>query len=935
MAGRDDVLQDPPIIYLRYDVAIALKPDGNFIVREIQEIQFNGEFRTAFAEIPRDHISDLANIWVWEGNTPYTYAPGGATEVGTFGVDVEADGIYVDWRYEETAPGDVRTFVLQYEVDGGLWVYPDEVILEWRAVPADRSGFPVMASQVVIFLPEEVPGEELRYTAYGPEFTAQVVDNQVIFTAAEAIPDGVRFQIQVGFPPGLAATEIQPWQVKEDTADLEYRIEAMDVDLVIDGDGRVMVTEHQRVAVDAGALYSGQRSIRLAYLDRIDAVSLFEGDQAFSRSQEVCEGYCFQVDEPSYRPDWIWYDEEERAVTVDERLAGEVDVEWFFPALVRGEATTFHLQYEALGAIQVNQDSQRLNWTVVFPKRDVLVQAASVRIELPPGITWQDVTLEGGQMRVRPDGSIRLVHEEPIRPGEVWEINLTMPANATRASQPAWQQALDVADAGARLAEMQRARQQVGIGVGGALILVVGLLAALLTWFTWGRDRPTEMMVEYLSQPPSDLPPGIVAYLVDEKPTPKGVLASLFHLASLGLLRIDLASQRLLLQCNWGEDLAKGQSLQTPSGEMVTIPGHLVTLFNRLRPAIPLEKTTPLSHISLEFSKTLPTVYAEMAEEATRFFTELPAAARHRWVSIGQWLVLGGIVATVGAWFVLASNLGIIALAPALALILVGLALMLVSRWMPQRTEVGVEEAARWRAFRHYLRNLKDYGDLAAAQKVLDDYFAYAVALDVEEVTLEQSEELGGVMPVWTYPMQLELGEEPQWTADVPQPPEGATRPPRPLRVTRVRPSGGKRETDVETVLGHAPASVSLQGLSRQLGRTLNNASQDIGRALNTAVGAPQGASQGDTPFKLVYKGAERTWSITTTTANVIGDILEESSSGGGSGGYSRRSSGSRRTSSTRWSSSSSRSRSSGRSSFSGRSSSSRRSGGGGRRGFG
>jgi len=368
---------------------------------------------------------------------------------------------------------------------------------------------------------------------------------------------------------------------------------------------------------------------------------------------------------------------------------------------------------------------------------------------------------------------------------------------------------------------------------------------------------------------------------------------------------------------------------------MVTIPGHLVTLFNRLRPAIPLEKTTPLSHISLEFSKTLPTVYAEMAEEATRFFTELPAAARHRWVSIGQWLVLGGIVATVGAWFVLASNLGIIALAPALALILVGLALMLVSRWMPQRTEVGVEEAARWRAFRHYLRNLKDYGDLAAAQKVLDDYFAYAVALDVEEVTLEQSEELGGVMPVWTYPMQLELGEEPQWTADVPQPPEGATRPPRPLRVTRVRPSGGKRETDVETVLGHAPASVSLQGLSRQLGRTLNNASQDIGRALNTAVGAPQGASQGDTPFKLVYKGAERTWSITTTTANVIGDILEESSSGGGSGGYSRRSSGSRRTSSTRWSSSSSRSRSSGRSSFSGRSSSSRRSGGGGRRGFG
>ncbi len=157
----------------------------------------------------------------------------------------------------------------------------------------------MLASQVTIDLPADVPVEELRYTAYGPEFTDQVVGNQVIFTATEAIPDGVRFQVQVGFPPGLAAAEIQPWQVKEDTADLEYRMEAMDVDLVIDGDGRVTATEHQRVAVDAGALYSGQRSIRLAYLDRIADVSLFEGDQRFSLNQEACEGYCFQVDEPT------------------------------------------------------------------------------------------------------------------------------------------------------------------------------------------------------------------------------------------------------------------------------------------------------------------------------------------------------------------------------------------------------------------------------------------------------------------------------------------------------------------------------------------------------------------------------------------------------------------------------------------------------------
>jgi hypothetical protein len=937
-------LQDSPITYLRYDVDITLKPNGNLIVREIQQIQFNGEYRTAFAEIPRDYTSDITNIQVWEDDTPYSQVSR-ATNVGTYAVDIEADSIYVDWRYEETTPGDVRTFILQYEVVGGLWVYPDETILEWRAVPADRSGFPVQNSQVTINLPAPVPADDLRYTAYGPEFTVEVMDSQVILTATEPIPDGKRFQVQVGFPPELVAAETQPWQIAEDTAALEYRLEAIDVDLVVGRDGQVAVTEQQRVAVDAGALYSGHRAIRLAYLEDITDVSLFEGEQSFSPNEVACGAYCFRVDESRRQLPWIWYDEEERAVRINELRAGQVTINWDFPSLVKGEVTIFRLQYHVLGAIQVNEDSQRLNWTVVFSDHDVPVESASARIVLPPGVTWEDVFVEGGEMRLEPDGSISLVQEGPLAPKRAWRISLIMPAGATNANKPAWQLALEAAEATARQAEIRRARQQLGTGVAGALILVVGLLAAWLTWYWRGRDRPAEMPAEYISQPPSDLPPGIVAYLVDEKPTPKGVLASLFHMASLGLLRIDLADVRLPLQRNWDQELAGGQSLQTPTDEIVTIPDHLVTLFNALRPAIPSDKTRSLSKISHEFQKALPTVYAEMADEATRFFTELPAAARHHWLSIGQWLVLGGIVSTVGAWIIFVPDLGKIALAPAIALLPVGLVFMLVSRWMPQRTSLGAEEAARWRAFRRYLRGLKDYGDLTEAQIILDDYFAYAVALDVEEVVLKQAEELGGVMPVWTYPARLELGQGQLTLTPGDEPEPGGserrvpgTRPPQPLRLVRDQFAERQRRAAAGETLDRATGRLSLDGLSRQLGQTLTNASKSVDRLLNTAVGEPQA----NTPFKLVLKGAgkatEMTWNVTSTTVEVIGDILEASATGEGSGGYSssHSSSSSRRSSSSSrssWSSSSSRSSRSSRSS--GRSSSSRRSGGGGRRGFG
>jgi hypothetical protein len=260
---------------------------------------------------------------------------------------------------------------------------------------------------------------------------------------------------------------------------------------------------------------------------------------------------------------------------------------------------------------------------------------------------------------------------------------------------------------------------------------------------------------------------------------------------------------------------------------------------------------------------------------------------------------------------------------------------MIISRWMPQRSEAGVDEAARWRAFQRYLQGLKSYGNLAEAQKILDDYFAYAVALDVEETVLAQAESLGGQMPIWTQAAHLEPDTSPTRSKTMPDPrPQSTwsqpTPAPPPLRLVRGSSPVTSGEARLTEGLEQASAPLSLQGLSQDLGRTLSAASERVGQLLNTAAQT----TQEDTPFSLIWKGAGEagkiTWDVGTATGEIIGEILETAASGEGSGGYSSHSSSS---SSSRWSSSSSRSSS--RSSSSGRSSSSRRSGGGGRRGFG
>jgi len=268
----------PPITYLRYDTEIEVKPDGNFTVREIQQIQFNGEFSYAFAEIPRYYTTNIINIYVWQGDELLRL--GDNHQAGNYEIYPSGNSIEVLWGYQQTSPGDILTFTLEYEVQGGLWVYPDENILEWRAVPADRSGFEVKESRVTVRLPAAVPADALRYTAYGPDFVAKSDANQIIFTATRPIPDGQLFQVQVGFPSTLIQAQMQDWQIDEDTAKLDYRIKAIDVNLDIAAGGRVTVTELQNVAVDAGALYQGYRDISLAYLDDVSDFKVFEGEHA-------------------------------------------------------------------------------------------------------------------------------------------------------------------------------------------------------------------------------------------------------------------------------------------------------------------------------------------------------------------------------------------------------------------------------------------------------------------------------------------------------------------------------------------------------------------------------------------------------------------------------------------------------------------------------
>jgi uncharacterized membrane protein YgcG len=928
------------VAYERYDVDIDIQPDGSLLVAETYQLRFEGEFRTGFAEIPLKYVSDIVDVQVREGEQIYSDVGSGP---GTFDVNRGPDAMRVDWEYEPTSGSEVRSFTVAYRVLGGLWVYPEGDRLSWTAVPDDRSGIPVEASRVTVHLPEPVDRGEMAVAS--PGATAQMVDAQtIVFESEGPVPDGTPLEVIVRFPHALTAAEPADWQRKVDEALATYRWTAFDVDLTIAPDGSLAITERQTLAVEEGYLYHGYRVIPWLYLDQITGIEVRSDARAFAFSRDPCE-YCYVVEEKSGRGDWVSFNG--RQVVINEDRVGSTLVEWAFPALQPNSdqapearnSATFELSYTALGAVRVLTNAQEIDWTAVFADRDAPVDAASVTVHLPPNLSPGEVTVSGGATALQADGTLQVTHDGPVPEGEAWSVEIGLPANATTAVKSAWQSELErqlqreeAAIAAERAKAVRRARWQVGLGALGLLFPVVGLTGVIAAWYIWGRDRPAAPVASYLTEPPSDLPPGIVAYLVDERPTVKGVLADLLHLATLGLISVDLQKRDFTVRLNWTRPIDEGEVVRVSDGEDVALVEHERTLFNMLverirdvvkdsdrknkRESLPI----PFSKIDTTFTRTLPIIYEQMGEVASQYFSTLPETARRRWRWAGQRVVIAaGLLGALGLCGMTA--VGWVACAPPVGLALVGLMLMGVSRWMPQRTTLGIEEAARWRAFRRYLKNLKQFGDLEAAQTVLDLYFPYAVALDVDEIVLREAEKMDAYVPIWMAPTAVDVGQmvaraqrrrglRDRVTKELRAPQPATTSP----RVTKARPSLSERPVG---------ADLSLQGISDNLSRSLNRASRSLSSLLNTAVGEVDGI---DSPFEVVVRGAGKatklSWKAGTTTMKVLGDILEESSSGGGGGGFSR---GGFRSSS--WSS--------GGSSFRGGGGSSGRSGGGGSRGFG
>lgn len=432
--------------------------------------------------------------------------------------------------------------------------------------------------------------------------------------------------------------------------------------------------------------------------------------------------------------------------------ADEYSITYNFPQIVVDERVNIEISYTVSGALRIYEGGDQLWWDAIpeehfgFP-----ILRSNVMVTLPTGFAPREgidpIETYGAVSVVAVNGTtVTATAVNGVGADEGFSVRLQYPHDA-RATSPTWQSSFDERRA---FEENVQPLYNLGLPLLGLVLALGGSLFVILRYVSRGRDpQITSVVPEYLAEPPSDLSPGVVGALLDERVDVRDVIAVVMDLARRGYMVIEetrtngflgiISSTFTFKRTDKAlEGLRQFEQLVMQRVFDTKDERTLESLRNRFYVSIP------------EIQRAM---YAALVGEG--FFAHSPASVRTSWSTAGSTLLIlafGGFF--VGTGLIDSTSPAVLCIPASLGL--VGLVMLSFGAHMPAKTEKGALEAVKWRAFSTYMRNLEGYASMQEASDRLANFIPYAIAFNMSNVWLARFREVPvAKIPPWYYPTYL------------------------------------------------------------------------------------------------------------------------------------------------------------------------------------
>ncbi len=501
--------------------------------------------------------------------------------------------------------------------------------------------------------------------------------------------------------PAFAQTKVYYW-------------ENFDVQVSVQEDGSLLVTEQQTLNFSGDAFTFGYRDIPINSNGRNDGItdiSVREGDIVYQESDSQTQ-YTFQT------------------LTSSDLLT----IRWYFPPATGTHVYT--ISYRVLGGVKTEPSGNQVYWNAMPANLGASIYSGRVLMLVPEGVEILATTASVGGIEnagisteISPDTRQALFTlTEPRPSGKDVETGVRFPVDQLPVPTPDWQRSEQARDAFSLL-----------LLLASIMFLVIGPTVILLWWYLQGRDPELRTPAPaYLSEPPDDTPPAVAGTLVDEQATIQDISSTLIDLAHRGYLTMT-------------EEKSDFEFTRTGKSTADLKPFERKTfdaVFGK-------SESKSLNSMKYKVASKLSEIRRDLYKElvSAGYFVSAPDTTRSRYGWVGGLLLAGAVGAFFCGFSVMNVTVGT-AICPAFALGIFGATIMFVGRHMPRKTQKGAEAAANWMAFKKYLEEIERYGNLANSGEIFERYLAYAVAFGIERSWIRKfSKTPGTPIPSWYHPV--------------------------------------------------------------------------------------------------------------------------------------------------------------------------------------
>lgn len=186
--------------FVEWVTDITINSDSSFLVRETQTVQFEGQFSFLQRGIALRKLKKITDIKVYDAN--WIPLPPEQIEINRSGDEVVV-------RISFQAQDEVKSWIFEYKVLGGIGFYEDFDELYWNAI-SDKREVPIDKVLAVVHLPQDVSSSVLKKKLFigpaGSKYESSnylMVDAHTIDYWGENIRPYVNFTIVAGFPKGI------------------------------------------------------------------------------------------------------------------------------------------------------------------------------------------------------------------------------------------------------------------------------------------------------------------------------------------------------------------------------------------------------------------------------------------------------------------------------------------------------------------------------------------------------------------------------------------------------------------------------------------------------------------------------------------------------------------------------------------------------------